>query len=48
MCVSARGVIHWNGSAEVKLIKNLNQFKRKFKKEVLDFYNREDCVRKAC
>lgn len=42
MCISVGGVILWNSlDVEVKVSKNINQFKRKFGKGVLELYNRE-------
>ncbi len=43
MCISVGGVILWNSlDVEVKLSKNVNQFKRKFRKGVFEMYNREE------
>ena len=47
MCISVEGVILWNSlDSEVKLSKNVNQFKRKFRKGVFEIYNREEKERK--
>lgn len=43
MCISAGGVILWNSlDVEVEVSKNMNQFKRKFRKGVFGLYNREE------
>lgn len=43
MSISVRGVVLWNSlDVELKLSKNVHQFKKKFKKGVFEMYNREE------
>lgn len=45
MCITIKGTSLWNRlSEEVKTSKNLKQFKRRFKKEILELYSKEEFV----
>ena len=47
MCITIKGTSMWNGlSEEIKTSKNLKQFKRRYKKEILDLYNKEELLGK--